>query len=75
MNEPTRGVDVGAKEEICHLILQLANKGYAFVLSSTELEEMLSLSDRILVMNKGRVVTELSRSEATKDKVILAATT
>ena len=75
MNEPTRGVDIGAKEEICHLILQLANEGFSFVLSSTELEEMLSLSDRILVMNRGRVVAELSREETTKDKVILAATT
>lgn len=75
MNEPTRGVDIGAKEEICDLILQLADKGFSFVLSSTELEEMLSLSDRILVMNRGRVVAELSREEATKDKVILAATT
>lgn len=75
MNEPTRGVDVGAKEEICNLILKLADEGYAFVLSSTELEEMLSISDRILVMNRGRVVAEFSKKEATKDKVILAATT
>ena len=75
MNEPTRGVDVGAKEEICNLILKLADEGYAFVLSSTELEEMLSIADRILVMNRGRVVAEFSRAEATKNKVILAATT
>ncbi len=75
MNEPTRGVDVGAKEEICNLILQLADEGYAFVLSSTELEEMLSISDRILVMNRGRIVAEFSKAEATKDKVIFAATT
>lgn len=75
MNEPTRGVDIGAKEEICDLILQLADEGFSFVLSSTELEEMLSLSDRILVMNRGRVVAELSKEDATKNKVILAATT
>ena len=66
---------MGSKEEICRLILKLADEGYAFVLSSTELEEMLSISDRILVMNRGRIAAEFSRSEATKDKVILAATT
>ncbi len=75
MNEPTRGVDVGSKEEICNLILKLADEGYTFVLSSTELEEMLSISDRILVMNRGRIAAEFPREEATKDKVILAATT
>jgi len=48
---PIRGVDVGSKEEICNLILKLADQGYAFVVSSTELEEMLSISDRILVMS------------------------
>jgi ribose transport system ATP-binding protein len=74
MNEPTRGVDVGAKQEITELILKLAAQGYTFVISSSELEELLGLSDRILVFNRGRVARELTGAEATKDQLILAAT-
>jgi len=74
MNEPTRGVDVGAKQEITTLILALADEGFTFVISSSELEELIALSDRILVMNRGRVAAELAGGEATKDRLILAAT-
>jgi rhamnose transport system ATP-binding protein len=74
MNEPTRGVDVGAKQEITELVLRLAGEGYTFVISSSELEELLALSDRILVFNRGRVAREFPGSEATKDQLILAAT-
>jgi ABC-type sugar transport system ATPase subunit len=74
MNEPTRGVDVGAKQEITELILKLAGEGYTFVISSSELEELLALSDRILVFNRGRVAREFPGAEATKDQLILAAT-
>jgi ABC-type sugar transport system ATPase subunit len=74
MNEPTRGVDVGAKQEITELILKLAAEGYTFVISSSELEELLALSDRILVFNRGRVAREFPGAEATKDQLILAAT-
>jgi ABC-type sugar transport system ATPase subunit len=75
MNEPTRGVDVGAKQEITELILKLAEEGYTFVVSSSELEELILLSDRILVFNRGRVAQEFAGSEATKEQLILAATT
>jgi ABC-type sugar transport system ATPase subunit len=75
MNEPTRGVDVGAKQEITDLILRLAREGITFVISSSELEELILLSDRILVLNRGRVAGEFSGETATKDRLILAATT
>jgi len=75
MNEPTRGVDVGAKQEITELILKLAAEGYTFVVSSSELEELILLSNRILVFNRGRVAREFTAAEATKDQLILAATT
>ncbi len=75
MNEPTRGVDVGAKQEITELILRLAAEGYTFVVSSSELEELILLANRILVFNRGRVAREFAGSEATKEQLILAATT
>jgi rhamnose transport system ATP-binding protein len=75
MNEPTRGVDVGAKKEIVDLILALAADGYTFVVSSSELAELIMLSNRILVMNRGRLAKEFEAEEATKDGLILAATT
>jgi ribose transport system ATP-binding protein len=75
MNEPTRGVDVGAKQEISELILKLASEGYTFVISSSELEELIHLSDWIMVFNRGRVARLLPGSEATKEQLILAATT
>ncbi len=74
MNEPTRGVDVGAKKEIVDLVLGLADQGYTFIISSSELEELIQLSDRIMVMNKGRVARVFEAGEATKDALILAAT-
>ena len=75
MNEPTRGVDVGAKKEIVDLILSLAGQGYTFIVSSSELEELILLSDRIMVMNRGRVARVFEAGDATKDGLILAATT
>jgi ABC-type sugar transport system ATPase subunit len=75
MSEPTRGVDVGAKQEIVALVLALSAEGYTFVVSSSELEELLQLANRILVMNRGRVSRTFETDEATKDQVILAATT
>ena len=75
MNEPTRGVDVGAKKEITDLILALSAEGYTFIVSSSELGELIMLCDRILVMNRGRVAKEFEAAKATKDSLILAATT
>jgi ABC-type sugar transport system ATPase subunit len=73
--EPTRGVDVGSKQEIVDLLLALAADGCALVVASSELDELLEVSTRILVMNRGRVAGDLVGSAATKDQVILAATT
>ncbi|GAA4714665.1 sugar ABC transporter ATP-binding protein [Brevibacillus fulvus] len=74
LDEPTRGIDVGAKAEIYQLIFELAKKGKAIVLVSSELPEILGLSDRIMVMHEGRKMGELSREEATQEKIMQLAT-
>ena len=70
LDEPTRGIDVGAKFEIYNLINELAAKGVAIILVSSELPEILALSDRILVMKEGRIVKELGHNEATEEKIL-----
>jgi ABC-type sugar transport system ATPase subunit len=70
LDEPTRGVDVGAKAEIYGLIRQLAGRGMATLLISSELPEILAMSDRILVMRNGSISGELSREEATQEKIL-----
>ncbi|HEV2262418.1 MAG TPA: ATP-binding cassette domain-containing protein, partial [Candidatus Rubrimentiphilum sp.] len=72
-DEPTRGIDVGTKSEIYHLMLKLLAQGAGIVMVSSELPEVLGMSHRILVVRAGRIVRELSREEATADKVIAAA--
>jgi ABC-type sugar transport system ATPase subunit len=74
LDEPTRGVDVGAKSEIYRLMDDLAREGKAILLISSELEEVLSMSDRILVMREGRIAGEFEREEATQERVMTAAT-
>lgn len=74
LDEPTRGVDVGAKSEIYALIDGLAREGKAVLLVSSELEEVLSMSDRIFVMREGRVTGELGGREATQENVMAYAT-
>jgi len=74
LDEPTRGIDVGAKQEIYAQINRLAEAGLAIVLVSSELPEVLALSDRILVLHEGRVTGELSRAEASAEKVMALAT-
>jgi ABC-type sugar transport system ATPase subunit len=73
LDEPTRGVDVGAKSEIYRLIDDLAREGKAILLISSELEEVLSMSDRILVMREGRITGEFERG-TTQERVMTAAT-
>jgi len=73
LDEPTRGVDVGAKAEVHKLIRQLARDGMATLLISSELPELLSMSDRILVMRAGRIVGEFARAEATQEKILALA--
>ena len=74
MNEPVRGVDVGAKEEICKLITSLSEEGFSFIVATTEIEELMTMSDRILVMRKGKIAASLNKNEFSKEKIIFAAT-
>jgi ribose transport system ATP-binding protein len=73
-DEPTRGIDVGAKAEIYHLMRQLADQGTAILMISSELPEVLGMSDRILVMHQGRLAGELAWDGATEEKVMWLAT-
>ena len=70
LDEPTRGVDVGARAELYRLIHELAASGVAVVLVSSEVPEVLGLSDRVLVMREGRLLTEASASELTEAAVL-----
>ena len=70
LDEPTRGIDIGAKYEIYTLIDQLVQEGKGIILISSELPEILALSDRILVMNSGTIVKELDWSEADEETII-----
>ncbi len=70
MDEPTKGVDVGAKAEIYQILGDLALKGYAVILISSEMPEILGMSDRIYVMCNGKVTGELSRKEATQEGIL-----
>ena len=70
LDEPTRGIDVGAKAEIYHLMRNLANSGAAIIMVSSELAEILGMSDRILVMRQGQLVAEISPDEATENLIL-----
>lgn len=74
MDEPTRGIDVGAKYEIYQIMIELAKQGKAIVMISSEMSELLGMSDRILVMCNGRLTGELSGEEATQEKIMHFAT-
>ncbi len=73
-DEPTRGIDVGSKVEIYQLMNRLAAEGVAIIMISSELPELLGMSDRILVMHEGRIAGELSREEATQESIMHLAT-
>jgi ribose transport system ATP-binding protein len=73
-DEPTRGIDVGAKTEIYELMNDLAARGAAIIMISSELPEVLAMSDRIVVMHEGRVTGEITREEATPERVMHLAT-
>jgi ribose transport system ATP-binding protein len=75
LDEPTRGIDIGAKFEIYQLMRKLTDRGVAILMISSELLEILGMSDRILVMHDSQIVGEFSRDEATEDKIIELATT
>ncbi|NOX53202.1 MAG: sugar ABC transporter ATP-binding protein [Planctomycetes bacterium] len=74
LDEPTRGIDVGAKEEIYRLMEQLAQQGVAVLFVSSEMEEILGMADRVLVMHEGRMTGELSGNELTEEAVMQLAT-
>jgi rhamnose transport system ATP-binding protein len=73
LDEPTRGIDVGAKAEIHRLMSQLSQQGLGIVMISSELPEILGMSDRILVVRKNTIVGEYTRAEATQEKIIATA--
>ena len=70
LDEPTRGIDVGAKAEIHRLISKLAGEGVAVIMISSEMPEVLGMSDRIMVVHEGRVTGFLDRSEASQIKIM-----
>jgi ribose transport system ATP-binding protein len=74
IDEPTRGVDVGAKREIYALLRELAARGVGIVMVSSELPEVLGMSDRILVMREGRITAELDAAEANEERIMAHAT-
>jgi inositol transport system ATP-binding protein len=74
LDEPTRGIDVGAKSEIYRLMTEFVRSGKAIIMISSELPEILGMSDRIMVMHEGDKAGELSRAEANQEKILHLAT-
>jgi rhamnose transport system ATP-binding protein len=74
LDEPTHGIDIGSKAQVHRIIIDLADLGLAVLLISSDLPELLAISDRILVIAEGRLVAEFNREEATQEKVMMAAT-
>lgn len=74
LDEPTRGVDVGAKKEIYSIINQLAERGVAILMISSELPEVLGMADRVLIMHEGKLAGELSKEEMTQERIMHYAT-
>jgi L-arabinose transport system ATP-binding protein len=73
LDEPTRGIDVGAKSEIYALIRNLTRAGLGVIVISSEMPELIGLSDRVLVMAGGRLTAELAADEMTEDRILRAA--
>lgn len=74
VDEPTRGIDVGAKAEVHTLLNKLASEGMSIIVVSSDLPEVLAISDRVVVLKEGRITGILSRADATQERVMLAAT-
>ena len=74
LDEPTRGVDIGAKVEVHRIVSELAASGLGIILISSDLPEVLAMSDRILVLHEGRITDEIPRAEASEERVMFAAT-
>jgi ribose transport system ATP-binding protein len=73
IDEPTRGIDVGAKVEVYNLINQLVQNGAAVIMISSEMDECIGMSDRIIVMHEGSVTAELAENRITNENVMYAA--
>lgn len=73
VDEPTRGIDVGAKKEIHFLLRELAHKGVGVIMISSELPEILGMSDRILVMHEGSIAAEYASKTVTEEEIIRSA--
>jgi ABC-type sugar transport system ATPase subunit len=74
VDEPTRGIDVGAKVEVHNLLFEMAAAGIAVLVISSELTEILSVADRIITMREGHVTGELDRADATEEKLVTLMT-
>jgi inositol transport system ATP-binding protein len=74
VDEPTRGIDVGAKVEVHNLLIEMARSGIAIIVISSELPEVLALADRIVTMREGRVTGEIMREHATQEKLMTLMT-
>jgi rhamnose transport system ATP-binding protein len=74
LDEPTRGIDIGAKVEVHRIISELAASGLGIILISSDLPEVLAMSDRIVVLHEGRITAEIARADATEEAVMYAAT-
>jgi ABC-type sugar transport system ATPase subunit len=74
LDEPTRGIDIGAKSEVHRLIGELASQGLAILMISSEMPEILAMSDRIIVMREGSISGHFTRDQATAERIIAAAT-
>ncbi len=74
IDEPTRGVDVGTKTEIYRIVRDMADKGAAVLMISSELPEVIGMSDRVLVMYNGKISGEIPAAEATEENILLSAT-
>ena len=74
MDEPTRGIDVGAKYEIYQIMINLAKQGKGIIMISSEMPELIGMSDRIIVMCNGEITGEVSESEATQENIMSLAT-
>jgi len=73
LDEPTRGIDVGGKSEIYRLIVELAAQGVGVMMISSEMEEIVGISDRVIVMREGSIVGELDRTQIKEEAVLALA--
>ncbi len=73
LDEPTRGIDVGAKSEIYRIMRQLTESGMSIIMISSEMNEIMKISDRVIVMHEGSIMGELSIDEVTQEKIMKCA--